>query len=153
MWESLIERWRELTASTEAWYLELFRDMGWVDPGQAGRIAVGATLVILLGGIAVLLWLALGGGRSHGAEEPSLAYLTRRPRGIGYAAVLLLLVGLGGWSSAAPLASAAIALGVVSPDGSRKTIQHFEGGIISAIHVREGDSVAAGQKLVTLEDI
>lgn len=150
MWESLLERWRALAASTEAWYLELFRAMGWVDPGQAGRIAAGATLFVLLGGIAVL-WLALRGHRSHGTEGPSLAHLTRRPRVLGYAALFLLLAVLGGWSSTAPLASAAIAPAVVSPDGSRKTVQHLEGGIIEAIHVREGDFVIAGQKLVTLK--
>jgi HlyD family type I secretion membrane fusion protein len=152
MWDSLLEHWRALAASTEAWYLEFFRAMGWVDPGQAGRIAAGATPFILLGGIAVLLWLALRRHRSRGSDGPSLAHLTRRPRRLGYAALLLLVVGFGGWSAIAPLASAAIAIGVVSPDGYRKTVQHLEGGIIRAIHVQEGDFVAAGQKLVTLEE-
>ena len=45
-----------------------------------------------------------------------------------------------------------MAPGVVSPDGARKTIQHLEGGIIKSIHVREGDTVAAGDAVVTLED-
>jgi len=151
MWNSLLERWWELAASTEAWYLDLFRVMGWVDPGQAGRIAVGATLFVLLSVIAVPLWFAFRRHRSPGTEGPSLAELTRGPRRLGYMALFLLLAGFGGWSSTAPLASAAIAPGVVSPDGSRKTIQHLEGGIIQAIHVREGDFVVAGQKLVTLK--
>src|SRR5690606_41255759 len=47
----------------------------------------------------------------------------------------------------------AIAPGVVSPDGNRKTVEHLEGGIVRAIHVREGDRVQAGQILVTLEDV
>jgi HlyD family secretion protein/epimerase transport system membrane fusion protein len=41
---------------------------------------------------------------------------------------------------------------VVSPDGYRKTIQHLEGGIVQAIHVREGDIVAVGHELVTLDE-
>jgi HlyD family type I secretion membrane fusion protein len=150
MW--FLERWREVSTSTETWYLELFRAMGWADPGQAGRIVFGATVFILSSGIVVLLWRALRRRRSQGIEGPSLAHLTRQPRRLGYVAVLLLVAGLGGWSVIAPLASAAIAIGVVSPDGYRKTIQHLEGGIIRAIHVREGDFVTAGQKLVTLEE-
>ena len=72
------------------------------------------------------------------------------------ATVGLVIIGLvfgvaGTWAALAPLAGAAIATGVVSPDGSRKTIQHLEGGIIKEILVREGDTVAAGQTLYKLE--
>lgn len=84
--------------------------------------------------------------------ERSLALLVRGPCRLGYAAAALFLGSLGAFSALVPLASAAIAPGVVSPDGSRKTIQHLEGGIIRTIHVREGDRVVAGQPLVTLED-
>jgi len=68
----------------------------------------------------------------------------------------LVIIGLvfgvaGTWAALAPLAGAAIATGVVSPDGSRKTIQHLEGGIIKEILIREGDTVAAGQTLYKLE--
>jgi HlyD family secretion protein/epimerase transport system membrane fusion protein len=41
---------------------------------------------------------------------------------------------------------------VLSPDGSRKTIQHLEGGIIAEIMVKDGDVVGPGAPLVTLED-
>ncbi|MBI4757020.1 MAG: HlyD family type I secretion periplasmic adaptor subunit [Betaproteobacteria bacterium] len=57
------------------------------------------------------------------------------------------------WSWLVPLSSAVIAEGVVKVDLNRKTIQHLEGGIVRAIHVRDGDRVAAGQLLVTLEDL
>jgi HlyD family secretion protein/epimerase transport system membrane fusion protein len=68
--------------------------------------------------------------------------------------VVLLFFGGGGlWAWLAPLASAAVAPGVVSPEGKRKTVQHFEGGIIRTIHVREGSQVRAGDALVTLEDV
>jgi HlyD family secretion protein len=68
----------------------------------------------------------------------------------------LVIIGLvfgvaGTWAALAPLAGAAIATGVVSPDGSRKTIQHLEGGIIKEILVKEGDTVVAGQTLYKLE--
>lgn len=75
-----------------------------------------------------------------------------RPTAIAGGAICLFIVGsFFLWSVAAPLASAAIASGSVSPEGSRRTIQHLEGGIIRAIHVREGDIVEAGQLLYTLE--
>jgi HlyD family type I secretion membrane fusion protein len=66
--------------------------------------------------------------------------------------VFALVVILGGWGLIAPLASAALAPGVVSPDGSRKTIQHLEGGIIQSINVKEGDHVKAGQSLIVLDN-
>src|SRR5262245_22012611 len=47
-----------------------------------------------------------------------------------------LFFGLGGiWSAAAPLTSASMAPGMVKVDGSRKTVQHLEGGIIREILV------------------
>jgi len=58
-----------------------------------------------------------------------------------------------GWMSIAPLSSAAVATGVVSPDGSRKAIQHLEGGIIRDILVKDGDTVTRGQPLIRLEDL
>jgi HlyD family type I secretion membrane fusion protein len=82
-----------------------------------------------------------------------LARVVRGPKRMGYGAILLCFGGFGAWATIATLASAAIAPGVVSPDGSRKTIQHLEGGIVREIHVREGDQVHAGQVLVTLEDV
>ena len=70
----------------------------------------------------------------------------------GAAVIAIFFVGFLGWAGFAPLESAAIAPGVVSVDGSRKTIQHLEGGIVREILVREGDRVKAGQVLVRLED-
>ena len=79
--------------------------------------------------------------------------VTRRQRLLGWAVVLLFFGGGGLWAWLAPLASAAVAPGVVSPEGKRKTVQHLEGGIIRAIHIREGSQVRTGDALVTLEDV
>ena len=40
----------------------------------------------------------------------------------------------------------------LNPSSSRKTIQHFEGGIIKQIIVADGDVVRAGQTLILLDD-
>jgi HlyD family secretion protein/epimerase transport system membrane fusion protein len=107
----------------------------------------------LLGGVLLLLVRAVRARREMRRVRADLARATRSARFLGYAAAVILLGTLGWWASVAELASAALAPGVVSPDGHRKTIQHLEGGIVRAIHVREGDRVAVGDKLVTLSDI
>jgi len=60
--------------------------------------------------------------------------------------------GFGAWAALAPLDSAAIAMGVVLVEGKRKTIQHLEGGIVSAILVKEGAAVESGQTLIQLDE-
>jgi HlyD family type I secretion membrane fusion protein len=69
--------------------------------------------------------------------------------GIGFG--VLLFGSLATWANRAPLASAAVASGNVSADSGRRTIQHLEGGIIRAIHVKDGQVVKAGDLLYTLE--
>jgi HlyD family type I secretion membrane fusion protein len=75
----------------------------------------------------------------------------RGPVLIGFAIIVLFFGVFGGWAAVAPLQSAAIATGVVSVDSNRKTVQHLEGGIIDKILVRDGDTVKAGQVLITLD--
>jgi HlyD family secretion protein len=70
----------------------------------------------------------------------------------GTALVGIFVIGFGTWSAMAPLESAAIAMGSVVSESSRKTVQHLEGGIIREIRVHDGDAVHAGQILVRLED-
>lgn len=72
------------------------------------------------------------------------------------AGALVIGLGFGGfslWAAGAPLAGAAIAPGVISPDGSRRTVQHLEGGIIHSILVEDGSTVQAGDPLIVLEDV
>jgi len=72
------------------------------------------------------------------------------------AGLLILLAGilvLGAWSVIAPLSGAVIAPGFVKIDLNRKVVQHQEGGIVSAIRVRDGDRVKAGQELILLDDV
>ncbi len=76
----------------------------------------------------------------------------RRVALVGAVIAAVFFGGLGGWAAMAPLDSAALAPGVLSVEGNRKSIQHLEGGIVAEIAVREGDRVAAGQSLVRLEE-
>ena len=67
----------------------------------------------------------------------------------GAAVAVAFFGGLGGWAATAPLVGAVVAPAVVAPVGQRKSIQHLEGGIVREILVREGESVAAAQPLVS----
>jgi HlyD family secretion protein len=75
----------------------------------------------------------------------------RRLALFGAALIAVFIVGFGAWSAVAPLKSAALASGVVAVESNRKTIQHLESGIIDAILVHDGDTVAAGQPLIRLD--
>lgn len=84
-------------------------------------------------------------------EPARLKDVVRGPARYG---VLLVYLFIGGgivWSSVAPMAEGATASGIVSPDGSRRTVQHLEGGIIKDLKVRDGDLVRVGDPLVTLQ--
>jgi HlyD family secretion protein len=87
-----------------------------------------------------------------GEAPPALRDQLRAVTWTGNLLVGCFVLGLGTWSTFAPLESAAIAFGTVESESSRKTIQHLEGGIIREILVADGDVVRAGQTLITLED-
>ena len=76
-----------------------------------------------------------------------------RPVIYGYAIILLFVAALFGWGSWAPIAGGAHAPGIISPEGSRKSVQHLEGGIVENIRIADGDVVEAGQPLVVLSNI
>lgn len=69
-------------------------------------------------------------------------------------AIIFIVFGLiGGWMAFAPLASSSVATGTVSADLDKKTIQHLEGGKVTAIYVKDGDKVKKGQILLKLRDV
>jgi HlyD family secretion protein len=86
------------------------------------------------------------------SAPPRLGDRLRPVTWTGNLLVCCFLLGLGTWSTFAPLESAAIAFGTVESESSRKTVQHLEGGIIRQILVADGDIVRAGQTLISLED-
>lgn len=83
------------------------------------------------------------------APKPSANW--RRSVISGYAVIFGLLGTFAAWASVSRLDGAAIAQGVLSNEGSRKTVQHLDGGIVEEILVRDGDRVAANQLLVRLD--
>jgi len=88
--------------------------------------------------------------KTHLAEQLANAsgLLGRRLGRIGVAAAAAVFA-LGAF---VPFESGALAPGHVMVENKRKTVQHLDGGIIRAIHVREGALVKAGAPLITLDD-
>jgi HlyD family secretion protein len=69
---------------------------------------------------------------------------------IGAAIAFVFFVVLLGWAALAPLDAGVYAQGAVAVSGNRQAVQHREGGVVTAIHVEEGDRAQAGQVLVEL---
>jgi membrane fusion protein, type I secretion system len=75
----------------------------------------------------------------------------RRAAALGYAVIIFTFGILGVWSAVAKLDSAIIAQGLVTVESNRKTVQHFEGGIVREILVHEGQHVMQGDVLFRLD--
>lgn len=87
-------------------------------------------------------------------QRPRGLTLSSRLKGVTLAGGVVIFGFMGGfavWAMTAPLAGGAAVRGVVGPEGSRKMVQHLEGGIVREILVKDGDLVQRGQPLVTLE--
>ena len=70
----------------------------------------------------------------------------------GFATVILLAGGLGGWAATTALSGAVIGAGTVVVDSNVKKVQHPTGGIVGEIKVREGAHVEAGDLVMRLDD-
>jgi HlyD family type I secretion membrane fusion protein len=93
------------------------------------------------------------------ARNPNLVLLDApRPgtRGVILCGMFVMLGCFGGfmaWATIAPLAEATVAPGIIAVEGTRRTLQHLEGGVVRAILVRDGDRVREGQVVVRLDDV
>lgn len=72
------------------------------------------------------------------------------PIKFGLIAVIITVAFFFIWSGFAPLDSAAIAEGYIKLNHNRKTIQHYEGGVVKKILVKDGDEVKKGDVLLVL---
>ncbi len=76
---------------------------------------------------------------------------TRAPMIFGLVIFVVFVLGFGAWAGLAPLAEASIAPGMIKVEGSRRTIQHLEGGIVREILFRDGARVRAGDVIARLD--
>jgi protease secretion system membrane fusion protein len=76
---------------------------------------------------------------------------TRTPARFGFR---VLAIGFGGfllWAALAPLNEGVPTSGIVVIDTKRKAVQHLSGGIVKAVHVREGQFVQDGDPLLEID--
>ena len=70
---------------------------------------------------------------------------------LGYTTIFLLVFGIGAWAAVSRIAGAVVGRGALEVQGNRQVIQHPLGGVIKAIHARDGDRVEAGDVLIELD--
>lgn len=88
--------------------------------------------------------LALSRQKETGSGDPRREIRT----GVAVAAAFFLLFL--GWAAFVPLDAGVTAPGIIAVSGNRQTVQHRDGGVVTAIHVREGQQVTKGQVLLEL---
>ncbi len=93
---------------------------------------------------------ATGPGTGAGGDDGAFRLWPRML--VGFVLAVALIGGVGGWAVTAQLSGAVIASGQIVVEAKVQTIQHRDGGIVSAIAVKEGDEVAKGQLLIRLDD-
>lgn len=74
------------------------------------------------------------------------------PLRLGVAALVILCLGIGGWSATASLAGAVIGSGRVKVAAERQVVEHPDGGVVAEILAVDGDAVEAGAPLLRLDD-
>ncbi|MEH6392944.1 MAG: HlyD family type I secretion periplasmic adaptor subunit [Sulfitobacter sp.] len=87
-------------------------------------------------------------------HEPELSKPETSLRGLITVAVvsIILLIGvLGGWAATTEISGAVIAHGRVEVAGKPKVVQSLDGGVVSELSVRNGDTVQAGQIIARLD--
>jgi HlyD family secretion protein len=70
---------------------------------------------------------------------------------LGILALLLLIGGFGSWALTAEISGAIVTSGRIAVDRNRQVVQHPDGGVVTEILVRDGDTVEAGQVLIRLD--
>lgn len=76
---------------------------------------------------------------------------TCRPVIYGLLTVAALVFGFGGWSVATTISGAIVTSGQIEVEQNRQVVQHPDGGVVATINVAEGDTVAAGDLLLSLD--
>lgn len=71
----------------------------------------------------------------------------------GYALIFSTFGVMGAWAAIARLDRAVVSPGTITMENSRKVVQHFEGGMVREILVRESQTVEQGELLMRLDPV
>lgn len=75
----------------------------------------------------------------------------RKPATYGFLTLAALVLGFGGWSIATTITGAIVTSGQIEVEQNRQVVQHPDGGVVASINVSEGDTVTAGDLLLSLD--
>ncbi len=95
-----------------------------------------------------LSWATRSASQSPTIEDGADA--PRRELKIGGSIAAFFFVGFLGWAALVPLDAGAFAEGVVAVSGNRQAVQHRDGGIVTSLHVTEGQRVEKGDVLLQI---
>ncbi|MEN3210863.1 HlyD family type I secretion periplasmic adaptor subunit [Methylorubrum populi] len=92
--------------------------------------------------------------RARGSEDSAVAPIAWQRYAIaGYALIVAAFGIAGAWAATVRLDRAVISTGVIVAESSRKVVQHFEGGMVQAVLVRDGQTVRAGDVLLRIDPV
>lgn len=69
----------------------------------------------------------------------------------GFVTLAILIFGFGFWAFFSSISGAVVASGRVEVEQNRQVVQHPDGGVVAQIYAKDGDAVAAGDTLLSLE--
>ena len=75
-------------------------------------------------------------------------FSARRAVTLGFGGLAVLLAGLAGWGAFASISGAVIATGQVAVEHRNQAVEHIDGGTVSGVPVRDGDTVEQGDVLL-----
>ncbi len=94
-------------------------------------------------------------GSAASRDDATFAMAARqanRALWLGASVIVVTVAMLAAWVGVAPIEAAIVGAGHVEVVDHRTTVQHQEGGIVAAVHVREGERVRPGQVLIEIAD-
>lgn len=116
-------------------------------------VAVAVVVLALICVSLMIGWRRSKAQMSNAFPIADLDATTRGPKRLAWF-VLILFFGFGGlWAANASLSGAAIAPGVISPEGRRIVVQHLEGGVVAELLVSEGEQVTQDMPLAVIADV
>ncbi|KQO85519.1 HlyD family type I secretion periplasmic adaptor subunit [Methylorubrum extorquens] len=95
--------------------------------------------------------LGRGGTGAEDSAVPSIAW--QRYAITGYALIAAAFGVAGAWAATVRLDRAVISTGVIVAETSRKVVQHFEGGMVQAVLVKDGQTVRSGDVLLRIDPL
>lgn len=91
---------------------------------------------------------------ARGREDSAVSPIAWQRYAIAGYALIVAAFGIAGvWAATVRLDRAVISTGVIVAESSRKVVQHFEGGMVQAVLVRDGQTVRAGDVLLRIDPV